>query len=187
MSRAPALCLLVAALAAAGCGSSAGGAVPSRAAARRALAGAPAPLASLHVQAGDVLAGGAVAFHRRLAGLRGHAVVVNKWASWCAPCRSEFPVLARVSVDLGKRVAFLGLDARDSRAAAHAFLARHPLAYPSYADPKERIAATIEAPEGFPITNLYDRAGKLVYQHAGPYTSDRALEADLRRYASVGT
>jgi thiol-disulfide isomerase/thioredoxin len=169
--------------AAAGCGgSSGGGAVPSAKVARTQLAGAPAPLSTLHRQANDLLPGGTSGFRRRLASLRGHPVIVNKWASWCAPCRYEFPVLQRMSVKHGKQVAFLGIDARDDRGGATRYLREHPVSYPSYVDPREQVSRVIRAPEGFPITVFYDRAGKLVFQHAGPYTSDTALERDITKY-----
>jgi cytochrome c biogenesis protein CcmG, thiol:disulfide interchange protein DsbE len=173
--------LLVALLVASGCGKKEGS-TPDLSEAREQLAGAPSPLAGLHAEANRLLDGGAAAFQRRLADLRGHPVVVNKWASWCAPCRVEFPVLGRVSVKLGRRVAFLGLDARDDGGSARRYLARHPLSYPSFSDPRESIARTIRAPQGFPITNFYDRRGRLVYQHAGPYLGDRALERDIAKY-----
>src|ERR1700681_3319602 len=56
---------------------------------RARLSGSPAPLAALHAQAGELLPGGLHAVQSRLSALRGHAVVINKWASWCLPCRSE--------------------------------------------------------------------------------------------------
>src|SRR4051794_18255835 len=60
--------------------------------AKHELAGAPQPLAGLHAQANTLIGGGKRAFARRLAALRGHPVVINKWASWCVPCQTEFPV-----------------------------------------------------------------------------------------------
>jgi cytochrome c biogenesis protein CcmG, thiol:disulfide interchange protein DsbE len=187
-ARGIAVLLLV--LAPAGCGGgdegAKGAAVPSPEQAQQRLAHSPAALAGLHQQANTLVPGGKDAFKRRLAVLRGHPVVLNKWASWCAPCRFEFPVLQRVSVKLGKRVAFLGLDSRDSRAGARHYLQGRPLSYPSYFDPREQIAATVRMPQGFPLTNFYDRTGALRYQHAGPYQRDAELERDIRKYADRG-
>jgi thiol-disulfide isomerase/thioredoxin len=150
--------------------------------ARRDLAGAPAPLAALHDQSGQLLDGGRAAFRRRLAELKGYPVVVNKWASWCAPCRTEFPIFQAESVAKGKRVAFLGLNAGDSRDPARRFLRKSPLPFPSYVDPDEKIAKSIQAPANYPITVFFDARGKLVYTHQGGYRKRADLAADLKRY-----
>lgn len=178
------LASLLAALAMAGCGSSNNGERdgkhPDYA---TALAGSPAPLAALHAQANELLPGGTDAYEKRVASLRGYPIVANVWASWCGPCRFEFPTLQKLSARFGKRVAFLGIDSEDDADAARTFLAETPVPYPSYSDPGKDIAESLGATHGFPDTAFYDRAGELVYLKQGPYVDDAELEADVRRYA----
>ena len=81
--------------------------------AKQRLQGAPAPLAELHTQASTLIGGGKDAFEARLAALKGHPVVINKWASWCAPCQAEFGVFESVGTERGKEVAFLGVNGTD--------------------------------------------------------------------------
>jgi cytochrome c biogenesis protein CcmG/thiol:disulfide interchange protein DsbE len=147
--------------------------------AKQELAGAPAPLASLHDQANELLEGGAGAFDQRLRGLRGHAVVINKWASWCGPCRAEFPIFQEIATDRGKEIAFVGVNARDKRPAAERFAAHYPVPYPSYEDPDEKIARALKAPSNFPVTLFVDAGGKTVYTHQGGYRSAADLSADI--------
>ncbi|HEX5762307.1 MAG TPA: TlpA disulfide reductase family protein [Solirubrobacterales bacterium] len=183
-----ALFLAIASLLAAGCGSSEGsGEHPDY---RAALAGAPRPLASLYAQGNELLAGGRDAYERRLRSLRGYPVVVNLWASWCGPCRFEFPYFQRAAARYGKRVGFLGVDKEDSDDLAEKFLGERPLPYPSYTDPDEEIAESIDpdATRGLPTTAFYDRTGELTYLKLGPYDEDeeRLLHADIERYALGG-
>ncbi len=100
--------------------------------------------------------------------LRGFPVVVNVWASWCGPCRFEFPTLQKLSARYGKRVAFLGVNSQDSDDAARTFLAEAPVPYPSYTDPDKEIARSIGADLGLPDTAFYDRNGKLLLPQTGP-------------------
>lgn len=159
---------------------SAGGACGSMPAS---LAGAPAPLASLHKQGCDLLDGGPSAFKARLASLHGHPVVVNKWASWCGPCRAEFPHFQKLSASLGKRVAFLGVDSNDNYGDAAAFLRRYPVSYPSYKDGSNTIAQVFNGVVAFPTTVFYDASGKLKYIHNGQYATEAALRRDIAKYA----
>jgi cytochrome c biogenesis protein CcmG/thiol:disulfide interchange protein DsbE len=170
---------------AAGCGSGSAGDANGRRTPdyEQALANAPAPLARLYAQGSRLLPGGVEAFERRLADLRGHPVVVNKWASWCGPCREEFPWFQRLAAELGTRTAFVGVNSNDSNAAARTFLKEFPVPYPSYSDPDAEIARSIRATAGFPGTAFYDRGGRLVDTRQGEYPSQAALAADIRRYA----
>jgi cytochrome c biogenesis protein CcmG, thiol:disulfide interchange protein DsbE len=176
--------LLIAALAAVGCGSSGGdssaGTHPDYA---KALKGAPAPLAALHEQQGELLPGGTASFDKRLAELRGYPVVANVWASWCGPCQFEFPVLQKLSARYGKQVAFIGVNSEDDEAAAKTFLREEPVPYPSYTDTDKAIARSLGASVGLPDTAFFDQRGKLVYLKQGPYAHDSELEEDVRKYA----
>jgi cytochrome c biogenesis protein CcmG, thiol:disulfide interchange protein DsbE len=154
-------------------------------AAKRKLAAAPGPLHGLYAQANQLLGGGKPAFDRRLAALRGYPVVVNKWASWCVPCQSEFPVFQSVATKKGTKVAFVGVNGKDVDAAARRFLAKRPLPFPSYTDPDEVIARSLRIPQNYPMTVLLDRRGKMAYIHAGPYRDDAALQKDIKRYLGV--
>jgi cytochrome c biogenesis protein CcmG, thiol:disulfide interchange protein DsbE len=168
---------------AAGCGtegSDYGGEHPDYA---KALAGAPAPLAALYKEGNELLPGGLEQYERRIASLEGYPVVVNVWASWCGPCRFEFPTLQKLSAAYGKRVAFLGVDSQDSDDAAKTFLAEAPVPYPSYSDPDEEITESIGATRGLPDTAFYDRTGELCYLKQGPYTEHSELTADVKRFA----
>jgi cytochrome c biogenesis protein CcmG, thiol:disulfide interchange protein DsbE len=150
--------------------------------AKRQLAGAPAPLSGLYDQSNQLLGGGLQAFDRRIDTLRGHPVVINKWASWCRPCRAEFPIFEQVATARGKSVAFLGLNGKDKQPAAEKFLASQPLPYPSYQDPSEAVARRLEAPSFYPMTVFLDRHGRMAYTHTGEYTSAQQLTTDIDRY-----
>jgi len=149
--------------------------------ARRQLAGAPAPLASLHRDANELLGGGLPAFEKRLRSLRGHPVVINKWATWCGPCQAEFPYFQRQATKRGREVAFLGIDSDDNRAEATTFLRDTPVPFPSYEDP-DSVIADEYARAGFPTTIFVDERGKTAYIHQGQYRTERQLAEDIDRY-----
>jgi thiol-disulfide isomerase/thioredoxin len=176
--------LVLVGLLGAGCGSSGGGDYggphPDYA---KTLAGSPPLLAALHKQANDLLEGGSDAYEEHIADLRGYPVVANVWASWCIPCRQEFPVLQKLSARYGKKVAFLGVNSEDSEDAAATFLREEPVPYPSYNDPNKDILDSLEGFGGLPDTAFYDRSGKLVHLQQGPYREESELEEDVLRYA----
>jgi thiol-disulfide isomerase/thioredoxin len=151
-------------------------------AAKRELAGAPGPLAALHAQSSKLLEGGVPAFRKRLAQLEGTPVVINKWASWCGPCRAEFPAFQELATERGKEIAFLGVNAHDATDKARDFLEEYPIPFPSYVDPDEKIAREIKAPANYPITVFVDAKGKTAFIHQGGYTSTEELAADVEQY-----
>jgi cytochrome c biogenesis protein CcmG/thiol:disulfide interchange protein DsbE len=147
------------------------------------LEGAPPKLAALHRQANEILPGARKGLRARLAELRDeHPAVVNVWAAWCGPCRAEMPVMQQVSLAFGKQVAFLGVDLRDNREAAQAFLRKIPVTYPSYDDPSGQVY-NAEGLVGVPSTLFYDRRGKQTFVHQGPYFEKADLVKDIRQYA----
>jgi cytochrome c biogenesis protein CcmG/thiol:disulfide interchange protein DsbE len=166
-----------------GCGSSSGGATthPNYG---KALAGAPAPLAKLYGEANQLLPGGKDAFEKRVAAL-GYPVVANVWASWCGPCRYEFPMFQEASAKWGKKVAFIGIDSEDSENEAENWLADHPVPYPSYYDPHFEVASSYKA-TGPPDTAFYNRKGELVEVKRGQYAHASELEEDIKQYALGG-
>lgn len=149
--------------------------------ARERLAGAPEPLAALHAQSAELL-GGRDVFEQRLRELRGYPVVINRWGSWCGPCRAEFPILNRLATELGKRVAFLGIDFEDARGPAQQFLDSEPVPYPSYFDPDGEISALFDLPRGTPTTLFLDETGKVVGKHFGEYRTEAELREEIERF-----
>jgi thiol-disulfide isomerase/thioredoxin len=101
--------------------------------------------------------------------MRGRPVVVNFWGSWCAPCRAESPVLASAWEELSPTVAFLGIDIRDEKAPAEAFVDEFNLGYPHIFDREATIAAAwgVSSP---PATFVVSSDGELKTRLVGVLT-----------------
>ena len=133
-----------------------------------------------------LLEGGTAALHARLAALKGYPVVINKWASWCQPCKEEFAAFQRVSAEYGRRVAFIGIDSGDSdRAKALGFLKSFPVSYPSYYDASEDLGLQLTDSTLTPATVFIPLHGR-PYIRAGEYPSAAKLRRDVERYALDG-
>lgn len=150
----------------------------------RDLAGSPPALAALHRQQNRLLDGGVPAFRRRMVGLKGYPAVVNLWASWCGPCRAEFPHFQKAAAKLGRRVAFLAVNPDDDSDAAATFLETHPVPYPSYSDPDRKIVESLGVPRMIPATVFFDRSGRQTFTKYGGYPDVASLEADVRAHAA---
>jgi len=129
------------------------------------------------------LPGGRDAFEKRIENLRGTPVVVNKWASWCGPCRLEFPWLRDQAEKRKGEVAFIGVNSNDNRGDAEDFLKEEPVPFKHFEDPKLEIAAAMNAVQAFPSTAYYDSKGELAFVHQGGYSSEDDLAEDIDRYA----
>ena len=102
----------------------------------------------------------------RLASLRGKAVVLNFWASWCPPCKAEAPVLERLWRQYrGKGVVFVGIDSNDASSDARRFLSAHGITYPVVSDKNGLVAANSYDVADLPVTYFVNRQGRLVGTH----------------------
>ncbi len=111
--------------------------------------------------------------------LSGDIVVINFWGSWCAPCRVETPEFQQVYADVsGDDVSFLGINVRDDRQLAQAFLDDNAITYPSVFDPRSEIALAFRdyPANAIPSTIVLDRDGRVAAVYVAVVDGD-----ELRR------
>ena len=110
-----------------------------------------------------------------LSGLRGQAVLLDFWATWCGPCQEEAPILDRISQRYqGKGLTVVGVDTSDEAGRAGPFAVRHHLSYPIAYDEGQR-AATAYGVENLPTLIMISKEGKVVGVRTG-VTTDSDLE-----------
>jgi thiol-disulfide isomerase/thioredoxin len=114
-----------------------------------------------------------------LAEAKGDIVVLNVWASWCPPCRSEAPALKAVSTELAdQNVQFVGVNIRDNETDARAFEQEFGLTYPSVVDTSGALLLAFRdtlPPSAIPSTLVIDRNGRLAAR-----VLDEVTERSLR-------
>lgn len=142
--------------------------------------GVPKALAANRAEAGQILDEGTL--DAKLAELKGHPIVVNQWASWCDPCRAEFPYFGDSANQHAGEVAFVGIDMQDDRGAAEDFLQQLPVPYPHVDDPSAAQISSLGGGIVSPTTVFIDEQGEIVNVFQGAYASRDQLEQDIDRY-----
>ncbi|MBI2524980.1 MAG: TlpA family protein disulfide reductase [Candidatus Rokubacteria bacterium] len=104
----------------------------------------------------------------RLADLRGQAVLLNFWATWCPPCRLEMPAMERLYREFRDQgFVILAVDLDESPKLVAKFMSDFRLSFPAPIDPGSRVAALYRVP-GVPTTFLIDRRGRMLGVAVGP-------------------
>jgi thiol-disulfide isomerase/thioredoxin len=124
---------------------------------------------------------GAIGSHETVAlrRLGGVPTVVNLWASWCQPCRTEMPTLQAAAAAAGGRVRIIGVNTKDAAEAARATLSVTGATFPSLADPAAKVRSGVGS--NFMPTTLFVTAdGHIAFRKLGPMTAAelRALIAE---------
>ena len=118
-----------------------------------------------------------------LANYRGKPVVLNFFAAWCVPCRTEMPGFEAVHQQLGDRVAFVGVDHNDARPDAVDLLNRTGVTYPAGFNPQGNLALDYGL-IGMPTTVFISASGHILEEHTGAL-SQQALRDDIARLFSI--
>ena len=119
-------------------------------------AAAPAPDFTLPARGGKPVS---------LAALRGQVVMINFWASWCGPCRQEFPILDQIHRKYGPLgFTMLGVNVEPETGDAERFLEQTPVGFPILFD-RTNIVTKQYGVSGMPTTILVDRRGRVRWLH----------------------
>jgi cytochrome c biogenesis protein CcmG/thiol:disulfide interchange protein DsbE len=102
----------------------------------------------------------------KLAALRGKVVVVDFWASWCAPCKEEMPVLESLSKRYKDQLVVIGVSVDNEAGNAKKFLSTVKVSFPIVHDAGHRVADKFKPPR-MPTSYVIDKAGKIRFVHAG--------------------
>lgn len=133
---------------------------------------------------GDLPETSATEFEAHLAALDRPAVV-NVWASWCLPCRSEAPLLDEAFAQYGDEIEFIGVNVQDSQPAAKEFLAEFGLEFDHFFD-RNRSVPNHYGGIGVPITMFFAPGGELLTIHNG-VIDERTLAINIDELTRLGS
>ncbi|MBX5465026.1 MAG: TlpA family protein disulfide reductase [Clostridia bacterium] len=105
----------------------------------------------------------------RLADLRGKAVLINFWTSWCPPCREETPALAAFAQRYGREVVVLGVDVAETAATVRAYVRSSGIGYPVLLD-RDKSISNLYGLTGYPESWFVSPDGRLSAFYSGPLT-----------------
>ena len=111
-----------------------------------------------------------------LADFLGEPLVINFWATWCAPCVEEMPDFQQVAAEAGDKVTFLGIDVMDAPSKAETFVADLGITYPLAVDVDGSYWKQVRS-FGMPTTLFVRPDGTVVHRRTGPLTADELREA----------
>ncbi|WP_213805843.1 TlpA disulfide reductase family protein [Granulicella sp. dw_53] len=120
----------------------------------------------------------------RLTEHRGQVVLINYWASWCGPCRTETPGLVRLEEEMQPKLAVVGISMDvGGKEPVREFVRRMHVGYPiAFPEPMSQMATGMA---GIPTTILVDRQGRVAKTYVGE-TKEREFRADVERLLGEG-
>lgn len=119
----------------------------------------------------------------KIPSLKGKVVIVDFWATWCAPCRQSFPAFERLVQHFGSdKLVVVAVSVDESAADVKRYLAAHPVSFSTVRDAKHSFAAAVE-PTGMPTTLVLDRKGIVRLVHVGFHadSSEAELQAAISK------
>lgn len=146
----------------------------------------PHPLPAAQPKAGETFPALAdFALEGKLPGdLKGKVLLVDFFASWCAPCKASFPALNELQAKYSaKGFSVIAVNVDEKRADMEAFLKKHPAAFPVVRDAKQKLVATAQV-ETMPTSFLIDAAGRVRFVHSG-YHGEETKAQYMREIESL--
>ena len=116
-----------------------------------------------------------------LSDFRGNPVLLNFWASWCGPCKSEMPYIQRIHEEWsGKGLVILAVDIGESSATVSEFVEKYALSFMVLLDIDQEVALKYNV-RNIPTTFFIDKSGKIQDMKIGAFSSEAEIERRLEK------